>query len=68
MRASLLVLLAAPLSLTAQPPPGPAGRHLTLVRGRFSGERALETVAFMDRYVRWPGNAGFDSKIGRAHV
>jgi hypothetical protein len=33
------------------------------VRARFSGARALETVAYLDRFVRWPGNAGFDSSI-----
>jgi aminopeptidase YwaD len=42
---------------------GPADRHLTLVRPRYSGERALETVAYMDHFVRWPGNAGFDSSV-----
>jgi hypothetical protein len=66
MRPALLALFSAPLVLSAQQPPataGPADRHLALVRPRFSGERALETVAFMDHYVRWPGNAGFDSSI-----
>ncbi len=42
---------------------GPADQHFALVRPRFSGARALETVAYLDRFVRWPGNAGFDSSI-----
>ncbi len=45
---------------------GPAAKHLELVRARFSGPKAYETVAYLDRFVRWPGNAGFDSSI--AHV
>ena len=45
---------------------GPAAKHLALVRARFSGAKAYETVAYLDRFVRWPGNAGFDSSI--AHV
>ena len=45
---------------------GPAAKHIALVRARFSGANAYETVAYLDRFVRWPGNAGFDSSI--AHV
>lgn len=33
------------------------------VADRFSGDRAFETVAFMDQFVRWPGNRGFDASI-----
>lgn len=33
------------------------------VREAFSGDSALETVAFLDQHVRWPGNAGFDASI-----
>lgn len=33
------------------------------VRPALSGARALETVTYMDRFVRWPGNPGFDSSI-----
>ena len=40
---------------------GPAAKHLGLVRARFSGTKAYETVAYLDRFVRWPGNVGFDS-------
>ena len=70
MRARFSVLLPClvasfPLAVPAQQQPsaGPAERHLALVRARYSGERALETVAYLDRFVRWPGNAGFDSSI-----
>jgi hypothetical protein len=48
-------------SLAAQG--GPADRHLALARARYSGEKAFETVAYLDKFVRWPGNAGFDSSI-----
>ena len=52
---------------TAQPNAGsPSAAHWTGVRARFSGARAKETVAFLDRYVRWPGNRGFDASI--AHI
>jgi len=39
--------------------------HAEAVRAAFSGERALETVAFMEGRFRLPGNAGFDASIGR---
>lgn len=44
------------------------GRSVTadladLVRAEFDGDRAFETVAFLDQYVRWPGNRGFDASI-----
>ncbi|MEO6445346.1 MAG: M28 family peptidase [Gemmatimonadaceae bacterium] len=47
----------------APPAPGPL---LGQVAPRYSGTRALETVAFLDQYVRWPGNRGFDASI--AHI
>ncbi len=37
-----------------------------LVRPAYSGERAKETVAYLDKFVRWPGNRGFDASI--AHI
>ncbi|HEX7938313.1 MAG TPA: M28 family peptidase [Gemmatimonadaceae bacterium] len=40
-----------------------AEREFAMVRPLYSGARALETVAYMDRFVRWPGNPGFDSSI-----
>jgi aminopeptidase YwaD len=44
-------------------PRGVADREFALVRPLLSGERAKETVAYMDHFVRWPGNPGFDSSI-----
>lgn len=43
--------------------PGPADAHFALVRPRFDPSHAMETVTYLDRFVRWPGNAGFDSSI-----
>ena len=54
-------LLAGAEVLLAQN--GPADAHFALVRPRFDPTHAMETVAYLDRYVRWPGNAGFDSSI-----
>ena len=53
----------ATLSAGAQ---APGAREFNLVRPALSGARALETVAYLDKFVRWPGNPGFDSSI--AHV
>lgn len=50
-------------SPVAGPAAGPADAHLALVRPRYAKEKAFETVAYLDRFVRWPGNAGFDSSI-----
>ncbi len=48
----------------------PADHHRTvtadtagMVRSVYDGERALETVAYLDQYIRWPGNRGFDAAI-----
>ena len=60
---ALLALVAAANVLPAQPPPSPSATAFALVRPRFSGERARETVAFLDQYARWPGNRGFDASI-----
>ncbi len=60
-----LILSGTPLSAQQQPP-SPASPYWTAVRERFSGNRAKETVAFLDGYVRWPGNRGFDASI--AHI
>lgn len=38
----------------------------SLVHARYSGESAFRTVAFLDQFVRWPGNRGFDASI--AHI
>ncbi|RLA34202.1 MAG: peptidase M28, partial [Gammaproteobacteria bacterium] len=43
--------------------PGPTANTADLVRTAYDGEKALETVAYLDQYVRWPGNRGFDAGI-----
>jgi hypothetical protein len=40
-----------------------AERLFALVRPRFSGDRARDVVAYLDRYFRLPGNAGFDASL-----
>jgi hypothetical protein len=76
-RATILAVAAccAPLALAAQRRPVPAlaparplsaspsARFFRLVAPRYSGDRAKETVAFLDQFVRWPGNRGFDASI-----
>ena len=76
-RSTMIALAAccAPLALAAQRRPVPAltpARPLStspsaalfrLVAPRYSGDRAKETVAFLDQFVRWPGNRGFDASI-----
>ena len=42
---------------------GIADREFAAVRPLLSGTRAKETVTYLDRFVRWPGNPGFDSSI-----
>lgn len=44
----------------------PTAALADLVRPRYSGAKAFETVAYLDRFVRWPGNRGFDASI--AHI
>ena len=56
-----LLCAAMPLSLAAQA--SPSGNLFALVRPRYSGDRAKETVAFLDQYARWPGNRGFEASI-----
>jgi len=66
-RAALVVAaltLAAPQRVlrTQQPTLPFADRIAALI----DGDRAKATVAFLDQYVRWPGNRGFDASI--AHL
>ncbi|MFP5353796.1 MAG: M28 family peptidase [Gemmatimonadota bacterium] len=56
------IALAVPV-IHAQPSPSPAAGVLRQVEPRYSGARAKETVAFLDQFVRWPGNRGFDASI-----
>ena len=44
----------------------PAVQHyFELARRAFSGNRAFQTVAFMENHWRWPGNSGFKASIKR---
>jgi aminopeptidase YwaD len=58
--------LLAALPLAAQGPITPTARVHALVAPRFSGDSAFTTVAYLDQFVRWPGNRGFDLSI--AHI
>lgn len=51
---------------SAQSAPSATAPLAQVVRPTYSGERAKETVAFLDQFVRWPGNRGFDASI--AHI
>ena len=62
----LLSLIALASLAGAQSAPSPSSGILKQVEPRYSGKRARETVAFLDRFVRWPGNRGFDASI--AHL
>lgn len=56
------ISLAAPV-VHAQGNPSPSAGVLRQVEPRYSGARAKETVAYLDQFVRWPGNRGFDASI-----
>lgn len=45
--------------------PAAMGAYQGLARSAFDGVRARDFVAFMDQYVRLPGNEGFDASIQR---
>jgi hypothetical protein len=47
----------------------PAIEHyFDLARAEFSGDRAMELVAFMDGKSRWPGNTAFDSSLDQVEM
>ena len=54
---------AAAQQATPAATPEAVARLFALVRPEFSGARALETVAFVERRWRWPGNRPFDESI-----
>ncbi len=56
-------LALAAASAAAQSPTAALHRQ---VAARYSGDSAFQTVAYLDQYVRWPGNRGFDASI--AHI
>lgn len=62
------LLIAVLLQAACTPGPetekaSPTAALANQVRSEFSGVRALETVAYLDQFVRWPGNRGFDASI-----
>lgn len=59
-------ILLVPAALAAQAPASPTAALHRAVAPRFSGDSAFRTVAFLDQFVRWPGNRGFDASI--AHI
>jgi aminopeptidase YwaD len=62
--ASAAILLVPGAAAPAQRVPVPAfDRYFTQVRAQFSGDRARDVVAFMDRSFRVPGNTGFNASI-----
>ncbi|MHC4989374.1 MAG: M28 family peptidase [Planctomycetota bacterium] len=70
MRVVLLAVLA-PVAVTLaddrpaseRAPDAAITRLFAAVRESTSGDRALETVRFMDQHWRWPGTPGFDASI-----
>jgi aminopeptidase YwaD len=63
---AVLVACHAAQPLAAQAGESPTADLHALVAPRFSGDSAFRTVAYLDRFVRWPGNRGFDASI--AHI
>jgi hypothetical protein len=62
--AATLALSATTRTAHAQPlAPFPFTDRITALT---DGERARSTVAYLDQFVRWPGNRGFDASI--AHL
>ena len=43
--------------------PGASARYFDLVRDELSGDRARETVGFVEQFFRLPGNSGFNASI-----
>jgi len=66
LRVAVLAMLPFPSVAHTQSTASPtAGLH-SLVAERYAGDSAFRTVAFLDQFVRWPGNRGFDASI--AHL
>ena len=72
--AVLLLLISQSVGLAAwsaqsshdqRPADATIARYFDQVRAAYSGERAMEIVAFMEPTWRVPGNAGFDASIAR---
>jgi hypothetical protein len=58
-----IVLLAAGNAAAADEQHSVTASIGDLVRAAYDGGRALDTVAYLDQYVRWAGNRGFDASI-----
>ncbi len=63
---ALLAPLAVPAAAAAAQSASPTAPLHKLVADRYVGDSAFRTVAFLDQFVRWPGNRGFDASI--AHI
>ncbi len=53
----------APAPTATQPAMPAVARYFDLVRAEYSGDRARQTVAFVEQYFRIPGNTGFNASI-----
>jgi aminopeptidase YwaD len=58
-----LALVGAVRAPRAPQTPPAVARLFSLVRPAYSGERALQTVAYVEQRWRWPGNRGFEESI-----
>lgn len=63
---TLLALASLALAATTAAAQSPTAALHRLVAARYSGDSAFQTVAYLDQFVRWPGNRGFDASI--AHI
>ncbi len=59
----MFIILIAPFQTTAQEVSSQLDKYLELVRSEYSGQKALETTAFVADRWRSPGNTGFDESI-----
>ena len=59
----LAVLFSLAGCTSSETSPSPSAHLSELVRESYDGDRAFQTVAFLDKHVRWPGNEGFDASI-----
>ena len=66
MKIHLALAAAALVSAATSQAQSPTAAIHRAVSAQYSGDSAFATVAFLDQYVRWPGNRGFDASI--AHI
>ncbi len=66
-RLLVVAIMCVPVGLRAQSADtSPLLPYTDRITALMNGDRARETVSFLDQYVRWPGNRGFDASI--AHI